>query len=554
MKVTTFFGGHDVQRSLNMSDNKCINLIPVTNDSQTITGFIAAPGLTREIVITNNALGSGIYTASNGRCFLVAGNTLYEVTVVAGVYTLTSKGTVTGGTVTRMSDNGIELIIVNGTDGWLFKFATGDLRQIKVLQGTVTVTIASPAVFSYTAHGLAVGDAFMLATTGALPTGLLESTVYYVISAGLTADAFEASATSGGAAINTSGSQSGTHTLTSIGYGFPNGTKLVSYMNGRFVAYEPDTQNFYVSEPLDGYTWDVLNVQTVDSNPDNIVGHAVAHNELVVFCDFSGETFYDSGQYPTPFVRNQSGIFEVGCAATYSIAKVENTIYWLGRSTTGQGVIYRLQGYTPVQVSTHSIEYAMQEMSSISDALSFTYQQDGKHYYVITFPTGDRTFVYNVSNNIWHERANFRAGEFHRWEAQEYAFFGGKHLVCDYSEGHVYSVQKDIHTYGSEVRKWVRSFRAEAIDMDFVRHNKLQLDCETGTGLIDGTDQQIMLRYSDDGGHTWSTERWKTMGEIGEYSRRVIWNRLGITKGRPRVYELSGTTATKTVLLNVHIS
>lgn len=552
MKVN-FLGGSDTQQSTNLSDNRCINLIPTTNDTGNVTGFYNAPGLSLEASNSNGAIGSGIYTASNGRCFEVAGSTLYELTSAAGVISLTNRGTITSGTVSRMSDNGIELIIVNGTDGWLYTFSTDTLKKIIVSQDTFTVTIASPAVVTQTAHGLVAGDRIDLSTTGALPTGLDTTTVYWVISAGLTADAFEVSLTSGGAAVNTSGTQSGTHTYTTIGYGFPEGAKTVSYMNGRFIACETGTQNFYVSEVLDGFTWDVLNVQTVDSNPDYVVGEAVSHNELIVFCEQSGEAFSDSGSTPSPFVRNPSGIFEVGCAAAYSIGRIDNTIFWLGKNEYGEGIIYKLAGYTPQRISTFSIEYAIQIMTDISDAIAFTYQQRGHHYYVICFPTGGKTFCFDINTGLWHERANFVDGAFTRWEAQEHAFFAGKHLVCDYSEGSIYSISPTVYTYGSEVIKWVRSFRVPTNDMNRVRHSRLQLDCEVGAGLIDGTDQQVMMRFSDDGGHTWSSEQWRTMGEIGEYHRRVIWNRLGITKGQPRIYEFSGTTAVKTVLLNVYL-
>jgi hypothetical protein len=81
--------------------------------------------------------------------------------------------------------------------------------------GTFTVTIASPAVFTFTAHGLSAGDKVILATTGALPTGLTAGTEYWVIAAGLTSNAFEVSTTEGGSAVNTTGSQSGTHTIVS---------------------------------------------------------------------------------------------------------------------------------------------------------------------------------------------------------------------------------------------------------------------------------------------------------------------------------------------------
>lgn len=90
--------------------------------------------------------------------------------------------------------------------------------------GTFTVTIASPAVFSKTAHGLSVGDRVRLTTSGALPTGLTAGNDYYVISAGLTADAFEVSSTLNGSAVNTSGSQSGTHSAQFYGFGLGDGS------------------------------------------------------------------------------------------------------------------------------------------------------------------------------------------------------------------------------------------------------------------------------------------------------------------------------------------
>ena len=86
---------------------------------------------------------------------------------------------------------------------------------------TFTVTIASPGVFTLTAHGFTVGSVVYFSTTGALPTGLTAGTTYYVVSAGLTADAFEVSTTIGGTAVNTSGTQSGTHTVTTARYVLP---------------------------------------------------------------------------------------------------------------------------------------------------------------------------------------------------------------------------------------------------------------------------------------------------------------------------------------------
>lgn len=467
MQIPAFLGGTDEQRSTNLSDNKCINLYPTTNDDGTVGGFVATPCLSLYATTPTAAITSGIYTASNGRCFLVASAVLYEVTTGG---TLTSRGAITAGTVSRMEDNGIELIIVNGTDGWLFTFATNTLA-----------VIAAAA--------------------------------------------------------------------------FPNGCKTVSYMNGRFVVCEPNTQNFYISDPLDGATWDALNVQTVDSNPDYVTGQVVSNNELIVFCEKSGEVFYDTGAYPTPFVRNTSGVFEVGCLSPYSICKADNTIFWLGSSSTGLGVIWRLNGYTPSRISSYSVEYAIQQMTDTSDAIAFTYQQDGHHFYVITFPTGDKTFAYDLNTQKWHERASFSevTGLFSRWEAQEYAYFDGKHLVGDYTEGNIYSLDLDIYEDDSLTRKWMRSWRAPGSNMKRVPHHTLTLEIESGVGLVGGTDPQIMMRYSDDGGHTWSNELWKSMGQLGEFDTRLKWHRLGMTKSFPRIYEISGTEPVKTILLAAYL-
>jgi len=980
MKVE-FLGGADTQRSLNHSDNRCINLIPSLNDKGDIGAFYNAPGLSLEATNPSAQVGSGIYTASNGRCFEVAGTTLYEITSVAGVITTTSRGTVTSSSISRMTDNGIDLIIVNGVDGWLFTFSDNTLRQIIVAQEDFTVTIADPAVFTKTAHGLPAGTGIRLtsttdsilsnsliealdtptvatstwpwaiavapandfvyvlaentkgidmytrdtstgslsplspqtadllnsgfgnygnnfaissdgisgyvagnsvihmlaintttgvvtnqspatiatssvpscialstddkfayvtipasntiaqfsrnlgtgeltaltpatiacatnpqfvvvsddnlfvyavcytsntvnmysrntttglltaltpatiscgglnpqcvsvspdnlhlyvtnrgsnnismfvrnvttglltalspatisigtspnvmsitaesiyvtnsadatvsqfsrnATTGlltaltpatiatetypygvvtapdgnsvyvcnrgsntismysrngtatdvGLPTGLAELTTYYISTNGLTADAFEVSETKGdynhfvnpnspatqtsptlivgkytlsitgtgsiavagttatitgtgsavaGTPINfevtkegtvtytvtgtpttanagvtlaaTSGQQSGIHTYTTLGYGFPNGCKTISYMNGRFAALEPNTQNFYPSEVLNGEWWDDLNVQTVDANPDQNVGATTAHQEYIVFGKNSGQVYYDSGAYPTPWIPNPSGVFEVGCSAEYSIASIDNTVFWLGGNQTGDGMVWKMQGFTPIRVSTHSIEFSIQSMSDISDARSFTYQQDGHNFYVLTFPTGDKTFVYDINTGLWHERANFSGGSFSRWAAQEHAYFAGKHLVLDHTEGKIYSLSNSVYTYGTEDRKWLRSFRAPTANMNRERHTRMQLDCEAGVGLVGGAEPTVILKWSDDGGHTWSNEIWRSMGigSIGEYNKRVVWHRLGMTTGQPRIYELSGTAAVKTVLLNVYL-
>lgn len=84
---------------------------------------------------------------------------------------------------------------------------------------TCTISNASPAVVSATAHGFAINDKVIFSTTGTLPTGVTAGTTYYIISAGFGADSFRISLTLGGTAINTSTAGSGTHSFLTNGAG-----------------------------------------------------------------------------------------------------------------------------------------------------------------------------------------------------------------------------------------------------------------------------------------------------------------------------------------------
>ena len=77
-----------------------------------------------------------------------------------------------------------------------------------------TINIASPATITFSAHGLTNGRRVLFQTSGALPSGIAANTIYFVVNAGT--NTFQVAATSGGAAIGTSGTQSGTHTCFEV--------------------------------------------------------------------------------------------------------------------------------------------------------------------------------------------------------------------------------------------------------------------------------------------------------------------------------------------------
>lgn len=339
---------------------------------------------------------------------------------------------------------------------------------------------------------------------------------------------------------------------------FP-GAGTVSYLDGYFVFNEPNSQKIWVTALLDGTSVDPLDFASAEGSPDGVVGIIVDHRELWVFGTNSVEVWYNSGNADFPLSRIQGAFNEIGCAAPYSIAKMDNGLFWLGKDARGQGIVYRANGYTGTRISTHAVEWQIQQYENMSDAIAYTYQQDGHSFYVLIFPQANRTWVYDVATQAWHERAGFANGEFTRHRSNCQAFFQGEVLVGDYQNANVYSFDLDDYSDNGSIQKWLRSWRALPTGQNNLKRtaqHSLQLDCETGVGLNlgQGSDPEVMLRWSDDGGHTWSNEHWVSIGKIGEYYRRAIWRRLGMTlKLRDRVYELSGTDPVKIAIVGAEL-
>lgn len=339
---------------------------------------------------------------------------------------------------------------------------------------------------------------------------------------------------------------------------FP-GAVTVSYIDSYFAFNEPNSQKIWVTSLLDGTSIDPLDFASAEGSPDGVVGIIADHRELWVFGTNSIEVWYNTGNPDFPFSRIQGAFNELGCVAAYSIAKMDNGLFWLGQDARGQGIVYRANGYTGQRISTHAVEWQIQQYNNLSDAIGYTYQQDGHSFYVLIFPTANTTWVYDVTTQSWHERAGFINGEFTRHRSNCQVFFNNEVLVGDYQNANIYSFDLDNFSDNDNVQKWLRSWRALPTGQNNLKRtaqHSLQIDLETGVGLNlgQGSDPQVMLRWSDDGGHTWSNEHWVSIGKIGEFYRRAIWRRLGMTmKLRDRVYELSGTDPVKIAIIGAEL-
>lgn len=316
--------------------------------------------------------------------------------------------------------------------------------------------------------------------------------------------------------------------VTDPGFG---GAIDMTYSDLFGVFVSPDSADFFISNPgavpfPDLTDYDALDSATAEAQPGNIVAIGTDHRELIVFKEKHGEIWANTGNADFTFQAVPNAFIELGCIARDSLAKADNTIYWLANDMT----VRKLNGYTPVRVSTHAIENIITKMSARSDAVAFTHPFNGHLFYVLTFPVENRTFVLDITTGLWHERET----DGKEWRANSYVYAGDTHYVGDSLTGKIGQLSGTEYTdFGDVHRVEVISppIHKDGAQLFFKR---LHIDFEMGAGLAtgQGSDPQVMLQWSDDGGKTWSSEYWRSIGKVGQYSNRAVWHRLGSSNSR----------------------
>ena len=529
-------GSAYVARSVNAADNRCVNLYPeiVPEGGKEAAFLQRAPGL-RQLAQLPTGPVRGLW-AYGGYGYAVSGTRLYRIDSDWSYHEL---GTVAGTSPVNMVDNGTQLFIAAGANGYIYNDTSLTL--------TCNTTNGSANIVTTDTSELWVG----LPVSGSgIPVGATISSITnattFVISANATATATGVSLT-----VSPLFSQ-----ITDPD--FP-GAVGVGFLDGYFVFNEPNSQKFWVTASNNGLSIDALDFASAEGSPDDLVTLIVDHREVWLFGTTSVEVWYNAGLPDFPLARIQGAFNEIGCQAPYSVAKLDNGLFWLGKDARGNGIVYRSKGYSGERISTHAVEWQIQQYATLADAVAYTYQQDGHSFYVLNFPTANTTWAFDVSTEVWHERAGWENNAFTRHRGQCQMNFADEIVIGDYVAGVLYAYDMTVYSEADTIQKWLRSWRALPTgqnDLKRTTQHSLQLDCESGVGLAtgQGDNPQVMLRWSDDGGHTWSNEHWKSMGRIGEYGKRVIWRRLGMTtKIRDRVYEISGTDPVKIAIMGAEL-
>jgi hypothetical protein len=330
----------------------------------------------------------------------------------------------------------------------------------------------------------------------------------------------------------------------------------VSYQDGFAIVNSKKSNQIYQSNyndftkfatPNGGNLGSTANNAFVQGNANYVVAVADIRREMWVFKSNVVEVWINQGAAGFAFDQLQGVYIHAGCCAPNSIARLGESLVWLGSDEQGDGIVYLGQGYNATPITTFALAQTFQGFPIVSDAQAFSYQWYGHYFYVLTFPSQGATYVFDLVSRKWHQWGIFSNGDIGRANANAHAFFNRRHLVGDYSNGNIYALSDLLNTDNGAIRKWARSWRALPPGMPLgipMSFDSLQIDMETGITTPDGYYPNVMLRWSDDGGYNWVGPFLMPAGKIGQTAWRVIQFRLGSTRietGLDRVFEISCT-------------
>jgi hypothetical protein len=510
------------------------------NQSQTVASTLMNSVAVASVLTASMSGTTMTVTASSGTLYpgqTIQGSTVSANTIITaqGNITVLSQTISAGGTGYAVNDTVTVLGGVYGTTPATYTVATVSAGVVTGLTLVNSGNYTSQPTNDVSTSSSGAGVGLKLTLTFGTGSG---STGTYPISASQTVTSRTMYALNFTVLPSTDGAFSGGNT--------------VDIVDNYFVYNKPSSQQWAASTPLSPIT-PALSFSSKDGAPDNLVSLIVDHREVYLLGEQSSEVWVDVGTFPFPFQRIPGTSTQHGIAAKFSMARLGNSFAYISRNNRGEAQIMMMNGYVPTRISTHAVEQTLLN-KYIDDAIAWTYQQEGHEVYVISFPTLDLTWAYDIATGMWHKWLSIdTTNTYHRHRGNCSAVFNGKVYVGDFDNGIIYLLDPSNYTdNGQEIR---RLRRAPHIVTDLQREylEELQIQFQPGVGNQSdpGQTPQAMLRWSNDGGSTWSNEHWTSIGAVGLYKNRAIWRRLGWA--RDRVFEVVVTDPINAVIISSNL-
>lgn len=301
--------------------------------------------------------------------------------------------------------------------------------------------------------------------------------------------------------------------LTVSTIAFPDGAGVISvgFIGGYAIAARADSRRIYFT--LDPFVWDGLDYISAEQSTGDIIGFSIVSDQVWVFCEQVTEIFVTTGDADTPIQRVEGRLLDKGCLARDTIAKLDNTVFWVGHD----GIAYRGDS-TPLRVSDHGIEERIAQ-SELEDLSAWAFPWLGHTFYALN--TSDGTFLYDAATQQW---TSFSSLGRPKWRALLGVLFNRYVIAGDDETGQLWRLDDGVLSDDTTpIQRWftVLVKRVGAID-------NIALSCSVGdTGETPGVPGVAEMQTSRDGGQTFGTFRQVSLGEQGHYRQRVAWRRVG---------------------------
>lgn len=336
------------------------------------------------------------------------------------------------------------------------------------------------------------------------------------------------------------------------------GADVCDVVDNYIIYNQPGTQAWACTDLGSPYSTQAL-YGVKDGSPDNLVSLIVDRRQVYLLGEVTSEVWTDVGNVIAgitsfPFQRVPGTSTQSGINAPFSVARFGDSFIVVARDTRGDATIEMMTGYQFKRISTHAVEQTLMNQIT-NDAIAYTYQEEGHEMYVVTFPSigNGLTWVYDSTTGLWHKWLSWNGSAYTRHRSNCCASFNGSHIVGDYANGKLYSLENEYYSEDGALIRRMRRCPHITSDLQRQYFESFQIQFQPGVGLSSGqgSDPQAMLRWSNDGGSTWSNEHWVSIGKIGAYANRAIWRRLGW--GRDRIFEVVITDPVKAVIVSAEL-
>ena len=303
----------------------------------------------------------------------------------------------------------------------------------------------------------------------------------------------------------------------------------VTFINNQMVYTKSNL--FIVANVGDPTTANGLNAANAESQPDDLVRAYAFQQTVYMFGERSTEPWWNTGQGNPPFSRIDGQIFEVGCIAPNSIANTDEAVYWVGDDQA----IYQASGGIKKRISSIALSHQMSTYSTLSDAFGYTFTMEGQNFYLVTFPTANKTWCLNESlgESGWFEVSSGTKGG--KYQGSTLINVYNDNYVLDETNGNLYILDLDNMQNNGEIlhrRRVTSSISGKSIGKNGaeVQMSSFLLIMEVGEGALSGqgVDPQIQFEASYDGGRSWKPKGWGRIGRRGANTVQVRMDNLDV--------------------------